>query len=167
MCYSANALLKSGGTVWSDFVQGRLVPAQYFRDPNDLEGYLEHSNFLADVNNERGEKNETYRRNLAEVEKFVMVVFREDKTVVPRESGWFAEINGTEGDDGEGRVVTPLREREIYKDDWIGLRTLDEKGGLVFEEVEGEHMQLDDKDLKRLFGKYFGPMRKTKDREDL
>jgi palmitoyl-protein thioesterase len=171
VCHSANALLKSS-TVWSRFVQSRLVPAQYYRNLDDWENYLESSNFLADVNNEREVKSALYKENLMALDTFVMVLFGEDKTVVPRESGWFAEVNFTRADDGSGdqgeRVVTPLRERRIYTEDWIGLRALDERGALVFEEVEGEHMQLDDQDLKRLFGRHFGPVRRArKDREEL
>ncbi|KIW58556.1 hypothetical protein PV05_03064 [Exophiala xenobiotica] len=150
ICQGANALLKSS-TVWSDFVQSRLVPAQYYRDTNDYENYLEHSNFLADINNERKEKNATYAKNLAALEKFVMVVFDEDKTVIPKESGWFAEVNVT------SNSVTKLRDRPIYQEDWIGLKKLDEKGGLDFLGVHGEHMHLLDSDLKALFEKYFGP----------
>ena len=157
VCQGANALLK-GSTVWSDFVQSRLVPAQYFRDLKDYDGYLEHSNFLADVNGEREGKNATYKENLSKLEKMVMVVFKDDQTVVPRESGWFSEVEVLVGDgDEEARNVTGLRDRAIYKEDWIGLKALDKKDGLVFEEVKGGHMQLNDKDLKRLFGKYFGP----------
>lgn len=156
VCQGANALLR-GSTVWSDFVQSRLVPAQYFRDADDYENYLEHSNFLADINNERKVKNSTYAHNLAQLEKFVMVVFKEDKTVIPPESGWFSEVNVTETNGEETRKITKLRDRKIYKEDWIGLKQLDEKDALVFVKVEGEHMQLGDKDLKRLFGMYFGP----------
>lgn len=152
VCQGASALLRTG-SVWSAYVQSRLVPAQYYRDPAELGRYLESSAWLADVNNEREVKNATYARNLAGLENLVMVLFEEDKTVIPKESGWFAEVNGTSDE------VTALRNRTIYKEDWIGLRTLDEKGGLVFEKVKGEHMQLDEKDLERLFGKYFGPMK--------
>ena len=162
VCQGANALLK-GSTVWSHFVQSRLVPAQYYRDTNDFESYLEYSNFLADVNNEREVKNETYAENLAEMEKLVLVVFKRDMTVIPKESGWFTEVEILKDGDKELRNVTRLRDREMYKQDWIGLRALDEKGGLVFEEVDGEHMQLKDEDLKRLFGKYFGREGKTFD----
>lgn len=154
ICHSANALLKSS-TVWSDFIQSRLVPAQYFRNLDDFDNYLEHSNFLADINNERAHKNQTYKENLAALENFVMVLFKDDKTVVPKESGWFAEVNRTETD--EAKRVTKLRDRAIYEEDWIGLKQLDDKGALVFEQVQGEHMHLDDKDLRRLFGQYFGP----------
>lgn len=155
LCNAANALLKSS-TVWSDYVQSHVVPAQYYRNTDDLDMYLNHSNFLADVNNERQEKNETYKENLAALTNFVMVVFEDDETVIPKESGWFAEV------DKDSKNVTKLQERAIYKEDWIGLKELDKKGGLVFETVKGGHMQLHDKDLKRLFKKYFGPL-KTKD----
>jgi palmitoyl-protein thioesterase len=72
---------------------------------------------------------------------------------VPKESGWFAEVNETSGE------VTGLRDRAIYLEDWIGLKALDEKGGLVFESVEGEHMALTKKDLVRTFKEYFGAER--------
>ncbi|KAM3423333.1 hypothetical protein BST61_g770 [Cercospora zeina] len=120
-------------------------------DAEPVEGYLAHSNFLADVNNEREVKNEVYKERLAGLERLVMVLFEEDTTVIPKESGWFAEVNGTTGE------VTPLRERRIYKEDWIGLKKLDEKNGLVFETTKGDHMQLDDEVLARTFNKYFGP----------
>lgn len=148
-----------GGNAWTDTVQGGVVPAQYYREVNGTTGegteaYLAASHFLADVNAERlAGRNEEYASRLAGLEKFVMYVFADDKTVVPKESGWFAEVNATSGE------VTPLRERRVYKEDWIGLRELDRKGGLVFESVEGEHMQLNKKDLERAFGKYFGPER--------
>lgn len=157
LCKGAVAIV--GGNAWTDYVQNRVVPAQYYREVNKTTGlpteeYLEHSHFLADINNEREGKNEVYKKRMAALEKFVMVVFEDDKTVVPKESGWFAEVNETSGE------VTPLREREVYKRDWLGLRELDGKGGLFFEKVKGEHMQLDKGDLKRAFGEYFGPERK-------
>lgn len=154
LCNSANALLRSS-LVWSDFIQKKVVPAQYYRPSGDLENYLEHSNFLADINNERELKNATYAENLAQLDKFVMILFEDDQAVIPKETGWFAEV------DLESSKVTPLQNRTIYKEDWIGLKKLDEKGALVYETVKGEHMQLKDKDLIRLFKKYFGPVRKT------
>ncbi|ORY10031.1 Alpha/Beta hydrolase protein [Clohesyomyces aquaticus] len=155
LCKGAMALLRSN--TWSDYVQSHLVPAQYYRATNETTGeptqeYLEHSNFLADVNNEREVKNETYAKNLASLDKFVMILFKDDTTVIPKESGWFAQVtNLTSGH------VTELKDRTIYKEDWIGLKKLDEKGGLVFKTVEGGHMQLSDEDLEDLFKTYFAP----------
>ncbi|KAI9040704.1 palmitoyl-protein thioesterase family protein [Aspergillus affinis] len=149
-CRGGEALLRWGR--WSQFVQTRLVPAQYFRDPEELEAYLEHSNFLADVNNERELKNVTYKENLARLNRFAMFLFEEDQMVHPKESAWFAEVNATSGE------VTPLREREIYKQDWLGLRELDEKGALEFKTVPGGHMQLSEEVLTKLFTEYFAPV---------
>ena len=56
------------------------------QDPEDLETYLELSAWLADINNEREEKNMTYKHNLSSLEKFVMIKFTEEKTVVPADS---------------------------------------------------------------------------------
>jgi len=151
VCKGAMALLR--GNTWSSFVQSRLVPAQYYRDPADLENYLEHSNFLADINNERVLKNTTYAKNLASLEQFVMYVFEDDTTVIPKETAWFEEVNGTE--------VTPLRARKMYTEDWLGLRELDQKGGLKFRTTPGDHMRLTDKVLNTTFKEFFGPFKKT------
>jgi palmitoyl-protein thioesterase len=35
----------------------------------------------------------------------------------------------------------PLRDQPLYKEDWLGLKRLDEAGGLFFESAPGEHMQ--------------------------
>ncbi|KAB5555053.1 Alpha/Beta hydrolase protein [Coniochaeta sp. 2T2.1] len=154
VCKGAMALLR--GNTWSSFVQSRLVPAQYYRDPEpaEYEKYLEHSNFLADINNERVLKNKTYVENLKRLENFVMYMFEDDTVAIPKESAWFEEVNGTE--------TTPLRARPIYKEDWIGLKELDRKGGLTFKTTPGEHMQLDDKVLKEAFKEYFGVLKKGK-----
>ncbi|KAI9841531.1 MAG: hypothetical protein M1837_000632 [Sclerophora amabilis] len=147
LCRGAMSIL--GRNTWTSFVQSRLVPAQYFRDPDDLDDYLESSNFLADVNNERKVKNEEYKKRLGSLENFVMYLFTEDTTVVPKESAWFAEVNSTT------KEVTELRDREIYKEDWLGLKAIDERGGLHFEEVEGGHMNLSEELLLDAFEKYF------------
>ncbi|KAK7531204.1 palmitoyl protein thioesterase [Phyllosticta citricarpa] len=154
LCKGAMALLQTNA--WSTFVQNRLVPAQYYREVNETTGlgsdnYLEFSNFLADINNEREFKNETYKKNLASLKKFVMFVFEDDTTVIPKETGWFAEVNATSG------KVTPLKHRPMYKEDWLGLKKLDHKGALVFKTIPGPHMHLDDKVLKHAFKKYFSP----------
>lgn len=148
LCRGAMALLH--GQTWSSWVQGRLVPAQYFRDPADLDSYLEHSNFLADINNERGAKNQTYADNLAGLENLVLHMFEDDKTVIPKETGWFQEVV-------DGEVVASLRERPIYTEDWIGLKRLDQKGGLKFVSSPGDHMQISEEWLKDIFETYLGP----------
>lgn len=164
VCKGWVGLLK--GNTWSSYVQARLVPAQYYREVDDNTGdaseqYLTYSNFLADINNEREEKNATYAKNLARLNKFVMYMFEEDVTVVPKESAWFAQVNTT------SEEVTPIRERKIYKEDWIGLKKLDEKGGLAFKTAKGAHMQLSDKDLVETFKTYFAPPKEEEEEGEM
>ncbi|KAL7807966.1 alpha/beta-hydrolase [Trichoderma aethiopicum] len=151
LCKTAMALLKFN--TWSSFVQSRLVPAQYYRDLTSYDSYLKSSNFLADINNERPVKNEQYKKNIASLANFVMYMFEDDTTVVPKQTSWFTEVNGTE--------ITPLRNQTLYKEDWLGLRQLDEKGGLRFRSITGEHMQFTVQVLKEAMSDFLGPMNKT------
>lgn len=158
LCKSASSLLRS--SKWAPWVQRKVVPAQYYRDPDDLESYLEHSAFLADINNERpGGRNETYKKHLASLERFVMVMFEDDETVVPKESAWFAEFNSTSG------VTTPLEQRAIYKEDWLGLKKLGHEGKLEYLTTPGRHMALTDKLLVEMFKTYLGPGGKKEEKK--
>lgn len=150
LCRGAEALLRFGA--WSSMAQSRFVPAQYFRDPEQLEQYVEHSNFLADINNERELKNVEYRKNLMSLNKLAMYMFRDDKMVVPKETAHFADVNLTTGD------VTPLKDRELYKEDWLGLKAMDKAGKLDFLTIPGEHMELTEEGMRKTFQEYFGPI---------
>lgn len=147
LCHSWRGVLK--GNAWGSFSQSKLVPAQYYRDPEDIDNYLEHSNFLADINNERKMKNHTYKENMMKLGKFAMFMFADDRTVVPKESAFFSEVNTT------SEAVTKLQDRDIYQEDWIGLRFLDEQKRLEFRIAEGGHMQLSDRILIDTFIQYF------------
>ncbi len=152
LCRGAMALLRFN--TWSSFVQSRLVPAQYFRDPADLPAYLEGSQFLADINNERPARNHDYKKNLASLKKFVMFLFEDDTMVHPRESSWFGEVSA------ETQESVPLRKRQIYKEDWLGLRELDDKGALVFRSITADHMQIPEAVLNETMRDFFGPSKR-------
>lgn len=147
LCQTWRGVLK--GNAWGSFSQSRLVPAQYYRDPEDLHSYLEFSNFLADINNERKVKNDTYKENMKKLGRFAMFMFADDTTVVPKESAFFSEVNTTSDE------VRKLQDRDIYREDWIGLRFLDEERKLEFRLAEGGHMQLSDITLTDAFNRYF------------
>ncbi|KAK9788665.1 hypothetical protein SCARD494_09682 [Seiridium cardinale] len=155
LCKGAMALLH--GNTFSQYVQSHLVPAQYFRDPKQLDKYLEGSNFLADINNERVLKNTTYAKNLAKLDNFVMYMFEDDTVVIPKETAWFEEVIGEES--------IPLRARKLYTEDWLGLRELDRKGGLKFRTTPGDHMRLSDEVLTESFKEFFGPEGKQYSKE--
>ncbi|KAJ7128901.1 palmitoyl-protein thioesterase [Mycena crocata] len=151
LCQIARRATK--GAVYGSWAQANLVQAQYFRDPANLDAYYASNHFLTSINNElRDTRNETYARNLASLNKLVLVIFTKDETVVPKESAWFASevvddelvFNGAQRTFGAGRSLVTMREQQLYQEDWIGLRELDERGGIVFEECEAEHMQIND-----------------------
>uniref|UniRef100_A0A8V0YR47 Palmitoyl-protein thioesterase 1 n=1 Tax=Gallus gallus TaxID=9031 RepID=A0A8V0YR47_CHICK len=95
---------------YTQAVQEHLVQAQYWHDPLKEEDYRKKSIFLADINQERG-INETYKKNLMALKKFVMVKFLNDTMVDP-----------------------PISE------DRLGLQQMDKAGKLVFLGVEGDHL---------------------------
>ncbi|XP_050571112.1 palmitoyl-protein thioesterase 1 isoform X3 [Cygnus atratus] len=67
---------------YTQAVQEHLVQAEYWHDPLREEDYRKNSVFLADINQERG-INETYKKNLMALKKFVMVKFLNDTMVDP------------------------------------------------------------------------------------
>eukprot|EP01024_Parvocaulis_polyphysoides_P010022 TRINITY_DN13294_c0_g1_i2.p1 TRINITY_DN13294_c0_g1~~TRINITY_DN13294_c0_g1_i2.p1 ORF type:complete len:217 (-),score=8.89 TRINITY_DN13294_c0_g1_i2:102-752(-) len=133
LCQSMQYLLGLGA--YLPYVQSRSIQAQYFKDPFDFVAYIANSIFLAEMNNDKEDKNEKYASNLATLDKFVMIKFLNDTMVVPKESAWFGYYNGSE--------LLTLFEQPIYKEDWIGLKQLNEKNSLVFIEKLGNHRQAD------------------------
>jgi palmitoyl-protein thioesterase len=133
LCQFARLAARRG--VYSSYAQHNLVQAQYFRDPRQLPAYYEHNTFLTTINGELADtRNETFKKNLSRLEKLVLVLFESDTTVVPRESSWFGSIAPPhEGSDireghaegwGDPVEIIPMRMQELYKHDWIGLRTV-------------------------------------------
>lgn len=132
-----------------------------------MDAYLASNHFLTSINNEVDElRNETYAHNLASLETLVLILFTKDKTVVPKESSWFGSEAVDEDDlmaepfpeniyetlEYAGQVtvgsprttIIPMRLQPLYVEDWIGLRELDERGGVILEACDGEHMQMGD-----------------------
>ncbi|XP_036371521.1 palmitoyl-protein thioesterase 1 [Megalops cyprinoides] len=125
--------LNSGA--YSDFVQKHLVQAQYWHDPLNEELYKTHSLFLADINQERA-VNESYKKNLQSLEKFVMVKFLKDTIVDPVETEWFGFLKP-----GQAKETETLQESALYKEDRLGLAEMDKAGKLVFLSSDGDHLQ--------------------------
>ncbi|EFJ40725.1 hypothetical protein VOLCADRAFT_84379 [Volvox carteri f. nagariensis] len=132
-CYLMQKMLGEGA--YLPYIRDHVVQAQYFKDPLRLSEYLVANPFLPDINNERGPegRNPLYGNNLASLERLVLYRFSDDDTVVPRDSAWFSFF--------DGQRLVPLYDQPLYKEDWIGLRSLDERGQLVLEEAPGAHMQ--------------------------
>lgn len=130
-----------------------------------MDTYLSSNKFLTSINNEiSGSRNATYADNLASLDNLVLVIFNKDKTVLPKESAWFGSEAVNDEDDifsnqyenmesvdqlalspvTPTKKIIPMRLQPLYTEDWIGLRKLDERGSVIFETCEGEHMHMGD-----------------------
>ncbi len=114
------------------------VQLQYWHDPTREETYRDYSAFLADINQENY-INDTYREGIKNLENLVLVKFTPDSMVEPEESQWFGFYHP-----GQSETTYTLQESDLYKQDKLGLRALDERGGIKFLKVNGDHLQFSD-----------------------
>lgn len=137
VCKRRNQLLKR--QVWNDNIQRTVLPASYFRDPYQYDKYTLHSHYLADVNNELVDKDDTsYRENLIKLNNFVLITFTQDTTLVPKDSAGFQDV-----DINTGKTI-PFDETTIYKEDLIGIKYLHEANKLKFLTIDGDHMAINE-----------------------
>ena len=122
----------------SSSVTDLVAPAQYWHDPFNQTAFLAGSHFLADINNEKEDKNPEYKEVLSSLENFVMVKWISETTIIPSQSSHFGFYNL-----GQDNTTLSLQELPLYKEDWLGLKELDMRGKLHFKEMEGDHMQFD------------------------
>ena len=143
ICHLMQEIINHGA--YLEFVQSRVIQAQYVKDPFNLKEYHEKSIFLADINNESVKSSdsedqlprirEEYKERMTAINKLILYRFTEDTTVVPRDSAWFSFFNGTE--------LLPMEETLLYEEDRIGLRVLKESGRLMRLDAPGEHMHIE------------------------
>jgi palmitoyl-protein thioesterase len=124
---------------YKSFFQNRLVQAQYWHDPLHEKEYILKSQFLADINNERRPRNNTYRKRLMSLERFVMVQFDDDTIVIPKETSLFGFYES-----GQTKKVVPLEQTLLYTEDWLGLRELDSEQRLIQLHCPGNHLHVKD-----------------------
>lgn len=102
--------------VYDDWAQDLIAPANYWRSPLQDETFKEKSRALSIIDNYK-KYNETYKNNFAGLEYFVMVGCEKDGMITPWQSQFFGffEI-------GSEAHIQEMRDRQIYKDDLIGLK---------------------------------------------
>ncbi|XP_034016348.1 palmitoyl-protein thioesterase 1 [Thalassophryne amazonica] len=133
ICNIIRKILNKGA--YKEEIQKHLVQAEYWHDPYNDDLYKRYSLFLADVNQERT-VNETYKKNLQLLDKFVMVKFLNDTVVDPVDTEWFGFLKT-----GQAKVTETLQESVLYKEDRLGLAAMDKTGKLVFLATKGDHLQ--------------------------
>jgi palmitoyl-protein thioesterase len=130
--------------------------AGYFRDALNYKNYLKDPPFIAQLNNEvdRGSKMFEKRRNrFKSLNRAMFVKFELDLIVIPPESAVFGEFDSKyvkEGMDSE-LGIKKLRETDLYKEDLIGLKWLDEQGKLELVSFNKAHTEYNEKDSRSVF----------------
>ena len=109
---------------YEEFVQNMISVAGYWRDPFQLEKYLNRSHFLPDINNEGNVRNQTYRTNMLKLNAFVMVYSDIDEILTPPQSGWFL------GYAPNSLVLETWNQSRQITEDLIGMQTLREQDKL-------------------------------------
>ncbi|KAG9509216.1 Palmitoyl-protein thioesterase 1, partial [Fragariocoptes setiger] len=132
LCKYARYLIETA--VYSPLVQPHVIQAQYWHDPINDKEYREKSTFLADINNERA-INETYRKNILKLQNMVLVMFANDEIMVPRESATFGFYNKNLS------KVESMNETELYQQDRLGLKSLNQSQRLSLITIPGGHLQ--------------------------
>ncbi|KAJ8920980.1 hypothetical protein NQ315_015775 [Exocentrus adspersus] len=103
----------------------------YWKDPYHQSLYLNYSQYLPYVNNEiESNRSTEFKTALTKLNKLVLIGGPDDNVITPWQSSQFGFYN-------ENGTVVNFIDRDIYKEDRIGLRTLDEKGKLVMVTVPG------------------------------
>ncbi|KAH1106830.1 hypothetical protein J1N35_010598 [Gossypium stocksii] len=155
ICIFLDSLIKS--EVYSNFVQEHLAPSGYLKIPTDITDYIKGCRFLPKLNNEiKGARNSTYKERFASLQNLVLIMFEDDTVLVPKETSWFGYYP-----DGAFDPILPAQETELYKEDWIGLKTLDEAGKVKFVNVSGSHLKISESDMKKYIVPYLGDQPST------
>ena len=118
---------------YSEFYQNTLSFAGYWRNPDNLHQYLEKSTFLPILNNEVvTNESKRYASNMKTLNNFVLVWSYTDETLYPRESAKFSFLD-------EDKNIVGIEDTELYKNDYLGLRGLSEKGSFHIHNVSCAH----------------------------
>jgi palmitoyl-protein thioesterase len=139
VCNAINYAIKKG--VYSHFVQSSVGPAGYFKANDNIEEYIKYSTFLADLNNEKEEKNPDYKERILGLEKLVLIKFSKDTMILPKETAWFQFL------DKEGNVEK-LEDSEFYKKDYLGIRQLHNDKKITFVQLVGDHLRFSYSDIE-------------------
>jgi len=123
----------------------------YYLDPTHYDMYLEDVEFFPELNNElestSPEEKARKKRNFLRLTKLALVGGAGENVIDP----WQSEFFGFYTDQGfEGEVI-PMEETKLYKEDLFGLKTLDQRGGIVMCRYDGlTHLQFrDNQDMMR------------------
>jgi palmitoyl-protein thioesterase len=127
--------------VYLDVVQNNIGPAGYFRDPYDYKSYVAGATFLPDLNNEKNRTLTFIKEKYEGLEKLVLVMFEDDTMIIPKETAWFGFY------DVDGETLVKMEDSDFYKQDYIGMKKLNEAGKANFVSFPGNHLQFNNSQI--------------------
>lgn len=121
--------------MYSVLWQKHLSIASYWRDPTNIDNYLDKCSYLPILNNENFTLISYLQiKNIKSLKNFILIWSENDDVVNPPESGKFSFY------DYNYNVIN-IEETLIYKEDLLGLKYLDEKNGFHIHETNCTHVQ--------------------------
>ena len=139
-----------GELAYGELAQSHIAPANYLRDPDRVKAFVEGCTFLPDVNQMR-EVNATYKANVLSLERLLLVKAEKDLVIQPPDSAYFGYY---EADQSSWRVVDGHADA-VFKNDTLGLSTLEREGKLLYGTTPGGHMQWTEQQWTALFLRAF------------
>ncbi|XP_041091540.1 lysosomal thioesterase PPT2-A-like [Polyodon spathula] len=108
-----------------------LSICNYWNDPHHQDMYLNSSDFLAILNNERENPDAAvWKKNFLRIRKLILIGGPDDGVITPWQSSHFGFYDKNE-------TVVEMRDQMVYLKDTFGLKTLDARGDLVAYEMSG------------------------------
>ncbi|XP_041933021.1 lysosomal thioesterase PPT2 isoform X2 [Alosa sapidissima] len=103
----------------------RISICNFWNDPHHRDMYINSSDYLALLNNERSNPNATqWKNNFLRMKKLVLVGGPDDGVITPWESSQFGFYD-------ENETVVEMKNQEVYLRDTFGLKTLQARGDMV------------------------------------
>jgi len=120
--------------MYTQFSQKHISFAGYWRNPTKLEIYLDKSVYLPYINNEKLHISmEKQKQNIISLSNFVMIWSPNDEIVYPAESGKFSFLD-------KDMNIIPIDETDIYKEDTLGLKYLDDEDRMHIYKTNCSHV---------------------------
>lgn len=138
ICFLINSLVDY--YVYGKKIQKKVGPAGYYRTAAHLEDYKNSESFLLQLNNEGNYNDEEGKKRFSELESLMLIGFKNDKMISPKESAEFCEYN-------ENYELKKMNETDAYINDLFGLKTLDNKKAIHVQYLDGEHTEFDFDDV--------------------
>lgn len=124
-------MAKTAYQLFYTYVGQHTSVGNYWNDPHHQDLFEQFSIFLPYINNDLPSTNSSqFRDTLLKLDQIILIGGPDDGVITPWESSHFGYYNGTDD-------VIPCKQRKIYLEDRIGLRTLDEGGRLKLVTMAG------------------------------